>query len=303
MRVDIEKGYVDCYKKIIREANKRKSSLKSKKGKYEKALFRKDLSIENKKKELANNLHELVISTLSVNAKKVNNKALSKFKENIPLMRVIIYKIKSINNYLEESFLRDLGIIKKSLIVKAIKSKNPVKYLEKTGKVLSKKDIGRIEHAVYELMQEIIFFDKKILKDYKKKEVKVIGAEKLGIKDLEKILKAQSELLDALEAKIPPGKKVKAKLFGKEVFNKWVPMVFALLSGFEAEYEKEKLIFSKIKKNDRLRKRIENKIKHVVNEKESVLKIKEKRALAMKSFKVSDDYRQTLHEYVSAASL
>jgi hypothetical protein len=240
---------------------------------------------------------------LSVNAKKVNNKALSKFKENIPLMRVIIYKIKSINNYLEESFLRDLGIIKKSLIVKAIKSKNPVKYLEKTGKVLSKKDIGRIEHAVYELMQEIIFFDKKILKDYKKKEVKVIGAEKLGIKDLEKILKAQSELLDALEAKIPPGKKVKAKLFGKEVFNKWVPMVFALLSGFEAEYEKEKLIFSKIKKNDRLRKRIENKIKHVVNEKESVLKIKEKRALAMKSFKVSDDYRQTLHEYVSAASL
>ncbi len=46
MRVDIEKGYVDSYKKIIREANKRKSSLKSKKGKYEKALFRKDLSIE-----------------------------------------------------------------------------------------------------------------------------------------------------------------------------------------------------------------------------------------------------------------
>ena len=81
-------------------------------------------------------------------------------------------------------------------------------------------------------------------------------------------------------------------------------MVFALLSSLEAEYGKEGIIFSKIKKNSRLRKKIENKIKHVVNEKEKILKLKEKRALAMKSFeKISDDYRQTFHEYVSAASL
>ena len=63
------------------------------------------------------------------------------------------------------------------------------------------------------------------------------------------------------------------------------------------------MIFSNIKKNDKLRNKIENKIKHVIAEKEKVLKIKEKRVMAMKNFKVSDDYRQTFHEYVSAASL
>lgn len=35
-----------------------------------------------------------------------------------------------------------------------------------------------------------------------------------------------------------------------------------------------------------------------------LLKIKEKRALEMNDFgKISDDYRQTFHEYVSVASL
>ena len=61
---------------------------------------------------------------------------------------------------------------------------------------------------------------------------------------------------------------------------------------------------SKLKKNYRLSKKIEDKIKHVVDEKERVLKIKEKRALSMKSLrKIGDDYRNVFHEYVSAAGL
>jgi len=304
MRVDIEKRHIDSYERIAKEANMAiKRDLKLKKNGYKKLLLQKDISVENKKKRLVENLHELIISTFSVNIKQVNNKTLEKVKANIELIRYIIHKVKSINNYLEESFLKELGIIKKSLILSAVKSNKPEKYLEKRGDVLSKQYIGKIEHTVYELMHKIIFFDKKLLKQYKGKEVKIIKTEKLRIKDLETIFKIESQLLDALEAKMPPSKKVKKKLFGKEIFNKWIPMMFALLSSFEAEYNKEKLIFSKIKKNGRLRKKIENKIKHVVNEKERILKIKEKRALAMKSFKISDDYRQTFHEYVSAASL
>jgi len=304
MRVVIEKEHIGSYERIAKEANRAiKRASKLKKNGYKKLLLQKDISVENKKKRLVENLHELIISTFSVNIKQVNNKTLEKVKANIELIRYIIHKIKSINNYLEESFLKELGIIKKSLILSAVKSNKPEKYLEKRVGVLSKQYIGKIEHTVYELMHKIIFFDKKLLKQYKGKEVKIIKTEKLGIKDLETIFKVESQLLDALEAKMPPSKKVKKKLFGKEIFNKWVPMMFALLSSFEAEYNKEKLIFSKIKKNDRLRKKIENKIKHVVNEKERILKIKEKRALAMKSFKISDDYRQTFHEYVSAASL
>lgn len=304
MRVDIEKRHIDSYMGIAKEANKniKKSTLKTKKSEYEKALFQKDISVENKKKKLIKHLHELIINAFSVNiSKKI---AMDNLKGKIELIRYIIHKIKAINDYLEEDLLRELGILKKSLIVRAIKSGTPIKYLEKSSRVLTKDDIHRIEYTVYELMHRIVFFDKKLLKGYKKKEIRVIKSEKLEIKDLEKILKIETEFLEVLEAKIPPSNMIKAKLFTKDIFNRWVPMVFALLSSFETEYDKEKLIFSKIKKNDRLRKKIENKITYVIREKEKLLKIKEKRALAMKGFgKISDDYRQTFHEYISAASL
>jgi|TARA_Y100000310_G_scaffold28100_1_gene26747 hypothetical protein len=303
MRVDIEKGYIDSYKRIAREVNKAGKPLKVQIGKYEKSLFRKDISAENKKKGLVKNLHELVITIFPVNKKQINDKALKKIKTNIAIIRAILHKIKSINNYLEESFLEELGVIKKSLIVKAVKSNMPAKYLKKNAGVLSKKYIDKIEHTIYEMIKRIIFFDNRLLKQYKKKEVKIIGEEKLEINDLENILKIESELLDALEAKIPPSNRIRPKLFKKDIFNKWSLMALALLSSLEAEYEKEKLIFLRIKKNNRLKKKIESKIKHVVNEKEKLLKIREKRALAMKSFKISDLHRTTFHEYVSAASL
>ena len=307
MRVGIEKRHIDSYKRLAREANKsiKKVNLKVQKSKYERALLQKDISVENKKKKLAKHLHELIITTFSVDINKIKKKkeAMENLKGNIELIRYILQKIKSINNYLEEDLLKELGIIKKSPVLKAIKSKTPVKYFEKSH-VLSKGYTDKIEHTVYELMQKIVFFDKKLLKDYKKKEINIIDKEKLEIKDIEKILKIESELLDALEAKMPPATKVKPKLFKKEVFNTWIPMVFALLSSFETEHHKEQLIFLKIKKNYKLRKKIEHKIKHIVNEKEKILQIKEKRALTMKNIeKISDDYRQTFHEYVSAASL
>ncbi|MBW2976809.1 hypothetical protein KY347_05170 [Candidatus Woesearchaeota archaeon] len=307
MRVDIEKRRIGSYESIIRDANKSMKSavLKTQRDKCQKALFQKNISIENKKKRLAKSLHELVITTFSANVSKLRGKRkIEEIRADIALIRKIIHKIKSINNYLEEAFLKELGIIKKSLVVRAVKSSAPVKYLEKSRRVLPKGYIDKIEHTVYELMQKIVFFDKKLLKDYKKKGVRVISTENLRIKDLEKILKIESEILDALEAKIPPPGKAKAKLFEKGIAAKWVPWVFALLSSFETEHSKEMLIFSKIKGNAGLRKKIENKIRYIINEKERMLKIKENRALSMKSLgKISEDYRQTFHEYVSAASL
>jgi len=294
MRVDIEKRHIDSYERIVREANKaiRRATSKVKKSKYQKTLLGKNISAENKKKKLVKNLHELIISTFSID---INKKIkVDNLKANIELIRYIIRKIDDINNYLEEALLLEIGIIKKSSIVKAVKSSNPEKYLEKQGRVLSKDYINKIEQTVYELIQRIVFFDRKLLKKYTKREIKVIKTEKVDIKDLESILKIESELLDALEAKIPPPSKIKARLFKKDIFNKWVPMMFALLSNFETEYQKEGIIFSEIKKNDKLRKKIENKIKHVIIEKEKLLKIKEKRALEMKGLgKIGDDYRQT----------
>ena len=153
-------------------------------------------------------------------------------------------------------------------------------------------------------MQKIVFLDRKIIQDYKKKEVRVVGNEKLEIKSLHKILMIQTELLEALEAKMPPANMVKSKLFTSKIFNHWIPMVFALLSGFEAEYGKEKEIIAMLKKNNSLRKKIERKIRHVIAEKEKIMKIKQERAMLMDSSKnLTDDYRQAFHDYISAASL
>ena len=307
MRVDIEKRHIDSYKRVAQQANKAagKAPFKAHSDKYKKSVMQFNISAENKKKMLIRHLHELVISTFSADMSRISlKKSIVAFKANSELIRLIIQKIKSINRYLEEDFLREIGIIKKSFLVKALKSENPVRYLEKKRMALSQGYIAKIEHTVYELMGRIIIFDKKLLKDYKKKEVNLIKNEKFGIKDLEKTLETESELLEILEAKIPPPSKIKARLFNRKIFNIWAPMVLALLASFGAEYEKERAIFSTVKKDERLREKIESRIKHVIDEKESVLKIKQERALAMKSTgKISDDYRQKLHEYVHAADL
>ena len=258
-----------------------------------------------KKKILIRHLNELVVNTFSADISKISRKrTIEAFRANTELIRRIIQKIKAINSYLEEDLLREIGIIKKSLVVKALKLQNPVRYLESKSRILSQDYIAKIEHTVYELMDRIIIFDKKLLKGYKQKEVNVIKNEKFGIKDLEKTLGIESELLETLEAKIPPPSRIKAKLFSKKVFSLWAPMVLALLASLGSEYEKESAIFSMIKKDEKLRKKIERKIKHVIDEKESVLKIKHERAIAMKGMgKISDNYRQKFHEYVHAASL
>ena len=306
MRVDIEKRHIGSYERIAREANKAvRSSVKVNIKKCQKALLQQNISAEDKKKRLAKILHELIITAFSLDASKIRGKkTIENIKLNISLIRDVIQKIKAINNYIEEGLLKELGMIKSTWVMKALSSENPVAYLEKSRKALSKTDIGKIEHTVYELMQKIIFFYRKLLKGYKKKEISIIEDEKLGIKDLERILFSESELLDALEAKIPPAKKFKARLLKKSAFNSWVPMVFALLSSFETEHSKETEIFLKVRSNNRLRKRIESKIRHIINEKEKMLKIQEKRALAMESLeKISDGHRQAFHDYMSAASM
>ena len=307
MRVDIEKRHIDSYRMVAQQANKaaRKAPFKAHSDKYQKAVMQLNISAENKKKMLIRHLHELVISTFSADISKISRKkAIEAFRANTELIRRIIQKIKAINSYLEEDLLREVGIIKKTFLVRALKSENPAGYLEKKRRVLPQDYIAKIEHAVYELMNRIIIFDKKLLRGYKQKGVNLVKNEKFGINDLEKTLGIESELLETLEAKIPPPGRIKAKLFSKKVFSLWASMVLALLASLEAECKKEKIIFSEIKKDERLRKKIERKIKHVAEEKGRVLRIKHERAIAMKSTgKISDDYRQKFHEYVHAASL
>lgn len=307
MRVDIEKRHIDSYRRVVQQANKAagKAVFKAQKDKYQKLVWQLNISAESKKKRLIRHLSELVIITFSADTRKMSRKgAIEAFRANAEVIRSMLQKIKDINSYLEEDLLSELGIIKKSLVVKALKSENPIRYMERKRRTLPQDYIAKIEHTIYEFMGRIIVFDKKLLKGYKQKEVNVIKNEKFGINDLEKTLKIESELLETMEAKIPPPRIIKAKLFSKSIFGILAPMVLALLASLEAEYQKEMMIFSTVKKDNKLRKKIERKIRHIINEKERVLKIRHERAIAMKKMgKMSDDYRQKLHEYVRAASL
>jgi len=292
MRVVIEKRYTDSYKKVIRECNqpgpKKKINIKDTK----KIMLSTNVSAETKKKKLMSALHTLMLTALT--PKKTN---LSEFKKNTKLIREVINKIISINHYLEESLLKEIKIIKKPPLLSALKTKHPKQTL-KRQEILSKNYLEKIEHTIYTLIKEIIIFDDKLLKNYKEKEVEVFRKEVTEVKDIEKNLHIQSMLLEAMEAKIPPPKKIKLL---KPIH---IPQLLALLTNLEAEHAKEKEIFSKIKIKNSSRKKIEQKIKHVILEKEKMLKAKEKRALSMdKLGKITSDHQQSFHQYVCASEL
>src|SRR3989338_10560649 len=149
MRVDIEKRRIDSYRRIAQQANKAagKAPFKAHSDKYRKSVMQLNISAENKKKMLIRHLHELVINTFSADISKISRKrAIEAFRADTELIRQIIQKIKAINSYLEEDLLVEIGIIKKSLVVRALKSENPARYMEKKSRVLPSDYISKIEH-------------------------------------------------------------------------------------------------------------------------------------------------------------
>lgn len=308
MRVELDKLHKDSYVRLVGEVNKFVKSFKSKDYKksigYESLLLDKDVSVEKKKKALIERLHKLIVKTFSIDLNRIKSekKILEVLKNNIKILRNFIHKLKAVNYYLEESFLAELGVIKRGLRV--YKSRNPVKLIEATKFSLSKKYLDKLEHTTYKLIERIIIFDKKLLKSYKSKEERVVTKEKLEINDINKILKRQSELLNHLEAKLPPPSKIKPLLLNKKFFNQWAPLVLSLLAAFNSEYKKENLIFEKLKKNGRVRQLINKKIKSFEKEKADLIKIKQKRVMGMtKLGSLDDELRLMFHEFNAVRNL
>lgn len=307
MRVDIDEIQSNSYKSLVKDINNaaRKFRIESHKinpKMYRNLLLNTNISIEKKKKELIKHLHETVVKTFSININKVKSKKalLENLKNNLSILRAIVDKLRSINNYLEESFLMETGLKKSS--IELLKTKNPKRILTKKS-YLGKKDLERLEHTVYSLIEKIIFLDKRLLKGYKKKEENIIRIKKVETKDIESVLKKESEILMHLEAKLPPAGKVKSSLIKDQIMHNWIPRIFALLSSFESEYQKENMIFRKLKGNERLRKKINRKIKQILIEKEKLLRLKEKKALSIEKLRVDDEWRLIFYQFNAATRL
>src|SRR3989338_4188736 len=167
MRVDIEKRHLDSYMRIARDANKAVMAKVAKLKNFEPLVEQKSISAEKKKERLVKALHEIIIISFSLNIKELGSKkkSIARIKASTELLRSIINKLQGINNYMEESLLRELGVIKKSMIIESVKTKDPQKYLEQKGRMIPKEYASKIEHTVFELMQKIVFFDRKIIQD------------------------------------------------------------------------------------------------------------------------------------------
>jgi len=309
MRVDIEESHLDIYKKLAEDINNAAKKFKIKlhkisPGPYQALLSNTNITIEKKKKGLVGCLHRDIVKTFSVDISRVSSKnaLLEGLKNNLVILRAIVNKLRSINHYLEESLLKEIGIVKKSSGLSILNSKNPEKVLIKKNK-LGKKDMEKLEHAVYSLIEKVIFLDKRLLKGYEKREENIIKRKKAEIKDIEGILKKESEILMHLEAKLPPAGKVSQNLIKNSVVHHWIARIFALLSGFENEYQKENGIFHELKSNERIRNKINKKIRHIIKEKEKLLKIKEQRALSMEKLKVDNEWRLAFHQFNAASRL
>jgi hypothetical protein len=309
MEVGIEKSHLricdDLGKEVnqhIRKFNPKTYRLSS--PKYEKLLKKKNLAIAAKKKKLLEALHSVIIHTVSIDTHKVKSiePIIDDLRLNIRIARAIIFKLRDINYYLEDVFLGELGLKTKprkwsSIIKKGLRHIKEKEYI-------GKEDLEKLEHAVHKMITKVITLDEKLLKTYKRKDIKVIRDEKANIRGLEEILGKESELLMHLEAKFPPPNKVKADLLEKENFSHWVIRVLTALSGLKHNFKKDLAIFKKLKQSGKLRKKVEARIDYVLKEKLEFMQIKEQRTLSWESIgKLDDALHDAAHKYLAASQL
>ena len=299
MRVAINQKHLSLNKRLANEANKliRNFNYRNyvKVENIDDILLKRDITIENKKRILIKKLHKAIVTTFSIDKNRLNKKTFDSLKKRLHKIRKIILKLRSINYYLETIFLEELRFSK-------IKIKDRSSKLNQQT-ALARNELEALEYAAYKLIEEVITLDKKVLSEYIIKEEKVISKEKIEIKELDLILRKESELLEHMEAKLPPPKAATINLVKEPIFTHWVARLFALLSYLENLYAKEAKVFVKLKKNKKLRAKISKKIIHLIKEKSKLLKIMEEKAISMKKFGLGRELKKELHNFAATMSI
>ena len=295
MRVVISRGHSDITQKLARELNNLAKNFSynnySKIENIDRILLRRDISVERKKEILLKSLHASLAKALSVNKGRLNRQALELLKRRLANIRKIIDKLRSINYYLETTFFHDLRMAGVKIPARNQRLKHK--------KALARDEFEALEYTAYQLIGEAIMLDKKLLQEYSKKEKKVIEKEKRELNDLGAALAKETELMEHLEAKIPPMAAANANLLKEPMFSHWISRIFALLGYLEHIYSKEKGIFRKLKKNKSVKSRIEKKISHLIKEKSRLFRIMEQKAVSMEKLGVNNKFKAELHNFTT----
>lgn len=296
---DINQKHLGLNEKLAKEVNKLSKAFSirnySKIENIDGILLKRDLPVEKKKSILIKKLHEIIAAAFSVNKSKFNKKAFDLLKNRLHNTRKIIHKLRSINYYLETVFVEELGLSKFERTGKSLRPKQE--------RALARDELEALEYTAYNLIVKVVMLDKRLLKGYAHKERKVVREEKSEAKCLGFILKKESELLEHLEAKLPPPKAASMDLMKEPKFTDWVSRVFSLLSYLEYIYAKESSVFSKLKKNRAANIKISRKITHLAEEKSKLLKIMEEKEISMKASKIDDEIKRGVHGLTATINL
>jgi len=299
MRVVISRGHISLSGRLAKESNKLAGSFNGKGysriENIDNLLLKRDISVEKKKNLLIKKLHESIAKAFSINKKKFSKKNFDSLKKKLHNIRRIVLKLRSINYYLETAFLDGLKLAKIRIKDKSFNLNQQVN--------LAADELEALEFTAYKLIGEVVMLDKRLLKEYTHREMKVLKEEKSDAKGLGLLLKKESELLEHLEAKLPPPKAAAIKLVKEPAFTHWVALVFALLSYLEHLCRKESEIFSKLKRNKSAKNRINKKISHLLEEKSKLLRIMEEKNVSMKKFRLNSDIRRELRNFTTTINL
>ena len=295
----IDQNQLSLNSKLINEVNQLAESFDnknySKVENVDRLLLNRDVSVEKKKKILIRQLHNGVVKAFSIKRQDLRNTAFESLKKRLHNIRKLIIKLRSINYYLETTFLEESKISKLKI------SYDNTKLRQKN--YLTKNELEMLEYTAYKLIEGAVMLDKRLLKEYGHKVQGISSKEKIEVRGIGLVLKKQSELLEHLEAKLPPPKAVSAALMKDPKFTHWAARVFALLAYVEHLYTRERIIFAKLKKNKALRRIINKKIINLIGEKSKLLKIMQDKSISMKKFRVGTDLKKELHNFTTTISL
>lgn len=298
MRVAISQKHLSISHRLAGEING--LSRKFNAGDYSKIenidglLANRNISVEKKKRLLVGKLHRLAAKTFAVDKEKISKKTLESLGARLACMREITIKLRSLNNYLETTFLADLDFLK---------IKMPLQGRRLSGKSAIKGELEALEYTAYKLIGEVVTLDRRLLAEYTKKERKVIVREKADVRDLGQILAKETEALEHLEAKLPPPRHLQMSMMKEPIFTHWISRVLALLSYIEHLYGKEAEIFRKLKNNKSAKARICKKIIQLARERSKLLDIMDEKAASMKKLKSDAEFRQEVRNLTTTITL
>lgn len=297
MRVAATENHLSLNEALVKDINKlaKKFSARdySKISSVETILLKKDVSVEKKKKILARELHKNTAQTFSI-SKGLDKVPIEPMKQRLANLRKIIIKLRSINYYLETTFLKDLKLSK-------FKFEDKYKVMARQTD-LARNELEVLEYSAYKMIEKAVSLDKRLLREYGHKAKEVTLKETSELNGIRIILRKESIVLEHLESKLPPPKLVTSSLMKEPQFTHWVSRIFALLLHFEWLYSKEALIFSKLKKNKLIRAKINKKISHLINERSGLVRIMHKKAESIRNLKIGD-LKKELHNFTTTINL